>query len=83
MERLDGQIGKIVPRFVKHATKIEHAAIDLGITVELRSNSFEDEACVNRKRLEHALYHLKRVGTLVNGIVGLTLGYTLAYKCPT
>ena len=54
--------------------KIKHASIDLGITVELCPNSLQDETSVNRERFERALYHLERVGTLMNGHGGLDLG---------
>ena len=82
MERLDGQIGKIVPCFIEHASKIKHAAINLGITVELCPNSLQDETSVHGKRLEHALYHLERVGTLMNGHRGLDLGVNAGVQTP-
>ena len=82
MERLDGQIGKIVPRFVEHASKIKHGSIDLGITVELCPNSLQDETSVHRERLEHALYHLERVGALMNGHRGLDPGVHAGVQTP-
>jgi hypothetical protein len=82
MERLDGQIGKIVPRFIEHASKIKHASIDLGITVELCPNSLQDETSVHRERLERALYHLECVGALMNGHRGLDLGVHAGVQTP-
>ena len=82
MERLDGQIGKIVPRFIEHASKIKHASIDLGITVELCPNSLQDETSVHGERLERALYHLECVGTLMNGHHGLNLGVHAGIQTP-
>ena len=82
MERLDGQIGKIVPRLVEHATKIKHGPIDLGVTVELRPDSLEDETSVDGERLKRALYHLEHVGVLVNGHCGLDLGVHAGIQTP-
>jgi hypothetical protein len=52
------------------------------LMVELHPNSFKDEVCVNGKSFEPALYHLERVGTLMNGHRGLDLGVHAGISTP-
>jgi hypothetical protein len=54
--------------------KVEHGAINNGISVQLHPNCFEDEAHVNWDGFEHALNHLVHASQLINGHYGLNFG---------